>query len=47
MIIESAPEDSRGGGPWVWISGLLGLLILVVVGFVAFQLLSRPETAPG
>src|SRR5207244_3524770 len=38
---------SCGTSPWVWIAGLLGLLILVGVGFAAFQLLSRTNAGPG
>ena len=34
-------EGPSGTSPWVWIAGLFGLLILVAVGFFAFQLLNR------
>ena len=34
-------EEPSGTSPWVWVAALLGLLILVVVGFLAFQLLDR------
>jgi hypothetical protein len=43
-------EHGGGGGPWAWIAGLLGILILVVVGFVVFQLLTRggsPQPSAG
>ncbi len=35
---------AAAGGPWVWISGLLGLAILAVVAFLIFRLLSGPPT---
>ncbi len=34
------PEEPEGTSPWIWVAGLLGLVILVVVGFLAFRLLS-------
>lgn len=37
-------EDEGGAGPWAWIAGLLGLGILVVVGFLVFQVLSGGGT---
>ena len=33
--------EPRGTSPWVWVAGLFALLILVAVGFFAFQLLNR------
>jgi beta-lactam-binding protein with PASTA domain len=34
-------EDEPGGtGPWAWVAGLLGIGILVVVGFLLFQVLA-------
>ena len=30
----------RRPGPWGWIAGLLGLLILIIVGFLVFQMLT-------
>ncbi len=44
---EPFDDDDGGGGsggPWVWISGLLGLAILAVVAFLIFRLLSGPPT---
>jgi beta-lactam-binding protein with PASTA domain/tRNA A-37 threonylcarbamoyl transferase component Bud32 len=35
-------EEPRGTSPWVWISALLALAILAVVGFLVFRLLSGP-----
>jgi serine/threonine-protein kinase len=36
-----APAESGGGtSPWVWISGIAGLLILVVAGFLIFRLVA-------
>jgi eukaryotic-like serine/threonine-protein kinase len=38
-------DDDRGGtSPWVWISALLALAILAVVGFLVFRLLAGPGT---
>jgi eukaryotic-like serine/threonine-protein kinase len=46
---EPEPEEPRSTSPWIWIAGLLGLAILVIVGFLAFRLLTGngPETTPG
>ncbi len=47
---EPFDDDDGGGGsggPWVWISGLLGLAILAVVAFLIFRLLSGPPTPTG
>jgi eukaryotic-like serine/threonine-protein kinase len=38
-------EEPRGTSPWVWISALLALAILAVVGFLVFRLLSGPGKA--
>ena len=35
-------EEPGGTSPWVWISALLALAILAVVGFLVFRLLSGP-----
>lgn len=35
---EELEERPRGGGVWVWIAGLLGLVILAVAGFLVFRL---------
>jgi serine/threonine-protein kinase len=45
---DDADEPARTS-PWVWVAGLLGLAILVIVGFLVFRLLSAdgPETTPG
>ena len=37
---ERLREDDRGTSPWVWISGLLALAILAVVGFLVFRLVA-------
>ena len=42
-----APSRRRttgGAGPWAWIAGLLGLGILLAVGFLAFRLLTGGST---
>ncbi len=46
---ELEPEERRGTSPWIWLAGLLGLAILVVVGFVFFRILAadRPAVTPG
>jgi serine/threonine-protein kinase len=43
------PEEPRGTSPWIWLAGLLGLVILVVVGFLFFRILSAdgPAVTPG
>ena len=38
--------DGPGSGPWVWISAILGLLILAIVGFLVFRLLTAGATPP-
>jgi beta-lactam-binding protein with PASTA domain/tRNA A-37 threonylcarbamoyl transferase component Bud32 len=46
---EPEPEEPGGTSPWIWLAGLLGLAVLVVVGFLAFRLLAAngPATTPG
>ena len=46
---ELEPEEPRGASPWIWAAGLLGLAILVGVGFVLFRILvaGGPATTPG
>ncbi len=48
-VPEPEPEEPEGTSPWIWLAGLLGLVILVVVGFLAFRLLSAntPSVTPG
>ena len=47
------PADPGDGGrtsPWVWVAGVLGLVILVVAGLLLFRVLaasSRPAETPG
>ena len=42
-----APEPTGGGtSPWVWVSGLLGLLVLAVAAYLLYQVLSGTATAP-
>jgi beta-lactam-binding protein with PASTA domain len=33
-------DDPGGSGPWAWIAGLIGLVILGIVGFLVFQILT-------
>lgn len=42
------PEERRGTSAWTWVAGILGLLILVIVGFLVFRLLSTdtPSVSP-
>ena len=46
---ELEPDGPRGASPWIWVAGLLGLAILVVVGFGLFRILTAnsPATTPG
>jgi tRNA A-37 threonylcarbamoyl transferase component Bud32 len=37
--------EDEGSSPWAWVAGLLGLAILVVVGFLLFQLLTSGGSA--
>ncbi len=39
-------DDGGGPGPWAWIAGLLGLGILLAVGFLVFRLLTGGSTPP-
>jgi eukaryotic-like serine/threonine-protein kinase len=39
---DAYDEEPRGTSPWVWISALLALAILAVVGFLVFRLVSGP-----
>ena len=42
-------DEPKGGSPWAWIAGLLGIGILVIVGFLLFQSLTgggRDEPSP-
>jgi serine/threonine-protein kinase len=39
-------EEPKGTSPWVWISALLALAILAVVGFLVVRLLAGPGTPP-
>jgi serine/threonine-protein kinase len=44
------PDDGGRTSPWVWVAGLLGLVILVVAGLLLFRVLaasSRPAATPG
>jgi len=40
-------EEPEGTSPWAWVAGILGIVILAVVGFVVFQLLTGPDEEPG
>jgi hypothetical protein len=40
------PDHESATGPWVWISAILGLLILAIVGFLVFRLLAAGTTPP-
>ena len=42
-------DEPRGGGtgPWAWVAGLLGLGLLIVVGFIIFRLMSGGPTPTG
>lgn len=46
--IADDPDDAppRGGGPWLWVSAALALVILGLAGFLIFRLLSGPTTPP-
>ena len=43
---EDGDEQSGGAGPWLWISGILALVILALAGFLAVRLLGTPSTPP-
>ncbi len=46
---ELEPEEPRGTSPWLWVGGLLGLAILVLVGFGLFRIFTAdgPSATPG
>ncbi len=33
-------DDDGGSGPWAWIAGVIGLVLLGIVGFLVFQMLT-------
>ena len=44
-------DDGGGSGPWAWVAGLLGIGILVIVGFLVFRMLTggggeEPSASP-
>ena len=39
-VAEDEPPEDEGSGPWAWVAGILGLLILAIVGFLVFQMLT-------
>jgi beta-lactam-binding protein with PASTA domain/tRNA A-37 threonylcarbamoyl transferase component Bud32 len=44
------PGEDGGTSPWVWVAGVLGLLILAIAGFLLFKLASAgsgPAATPG
>jgi hypothetical protein len=43
---DDGPDEPGGAGPWVWVSALLGLVILGIVGFLVFRLLAAGTTPP-
>ncbi len=43
---EDEEEPGRFGGPWLWVSALLAILVLALAGFFVFRLLSSPSTPP-
>ena len=45
-LVKSYDDEPTGSSAWVWISGVLALLILVVVGYLGIQFLSRPTASP-
>ncbi len=46
---ELEPEEPRRTSPWIWIAGVMGLVILVIAGFGLFRLFTAdgPATTPG
>jgi beta-lactam-binding protein with PASTA domain/tRNA A-37 threonylcarbamoyl transferase component Bud32 len=46
---EHEPEEPGGTSPWIWVAGLLALVILIVVGFVLFRIVTAdgPAATPG
>ncbi len=44
------PGEDGGASPWVWVAGVLGLLVLAIAGFLLFKLASAgsgPAATPG
>lgn len=45
LAVPASPEPSGGGAsPWVWVSGLLGLVVLVVAAYLLYQVVSGGTT---
>jgi eukaryotic-like serine/threonine-protein kinase len=46
---EIEPEEPRRTSPWIWVAGVLGLVILVIVGLGLYRLFTAdgPATTPG
>ncbi len=46
---EPGEPDEGGTSPWIWVAGVLGLVILVAVGILLFRLISAngPAATPG
>ncbi len=38
--LDGEGDDDGGSGPWAWVAGILGLLILGIVGFLVFGMLT-------
>jgi serine/threonine-protein kinase len=45
-VDSDADEDAGGAGPWAWAAGILGIVILVIVGFLIFQMLTGGSGGP-
>jgi eukaryotic-like serine/threonine-protein kinase len=43
---EPEEDDDGGPGPWAWVAGILGVLVLLAAGLVVFLLLSNRPVAP-
>ena len=44
------PQEGGGTSPWVWVAGVLGLVVLAIAGFLLFRLAaagSGPAATPG
>ncbi len=44
------PDDEGGTSPWIWVAGLIGLVVLAIAGFLLFRLVtagSGPAVTPG
>ena len=41
------PPEPAGTSPWVWISGLLGLVVLVVAGLLIYRFMTAAPSTPG